>query len=77
VQITLNIPDEFAAQVQARGIALEAYIRELMEERLSRDRHDQAERENAVEAMLQFTSKHGFTSGGNGVQGMIHQGHRF
>jgi len=30
MQVTVNIPDEFAAQVQARGLALEAYVQELV-----------------------------------------------
>lgn len=30
MQITVNIPDELAAQVQARGIALETYVEQLV-----------------------------------------------
>ena len=75
VQITVTIPDELAAQIQARGLALEAFIRELMEERFSRDTVDDARRWKAVEAMLQFTEKHRFSSGGHGIKSMIHEGH--
>ena len=30
MQVTVNIPDEFAALVQARGLALEAYVESLV-----------------------------------------------
>ena len=30
MQITVNIPDEFAVQVQARGLALETYVQGLV-----------------------------------------------
>ena len=77
MQITVTIPDELAAQAQARGLALEALIRELMEERFSRDPLDEARRWKAVEAMLQFTEKHGFSSGGHGIKRTIHEGHKY
>lgn len=32
MQITVTIPDEFAALAQARGISLEAYVQSLVEE---------------------------------------------
>jgi hypothetical protein len=30
MQVTINIPDELAAQVRARGLALEDYVRDLV-----------------------------------------------
>ena len=30
MQVTIEIPDEFAARVQARGLALDAYVRSLV-----------------------------------------------
>jgi hypothetical protein len=76
VQITVSIPDELAAQVQARGLALDAYIRELVEERLLRDRKCEDQRSKAVDAMLQFTHQHGFSSGGHRTKSMMHEGHK-
>jgi hypothetical protein len=32
MQITVEIPDEFAAQVQARGLTPESYVRSLIED---------------------------------------------
>jgi hypothetical protein len=30
MQVTINIPDEIAAQVRARGLALDAYVQDLV-----------------------------------------------
>jgi hypothetical protein len=35
MQVTITIPDELAAQLQAHGFALETYVRNLMEEKLA------------------------------------------
>ncbi len=37
MQVTVTIPDELAAQVQARGFALETYVRDLVQEKLSKE----------------------------------------
>ena len=34
--VTVNIPDELAAAVEARGLSVEAYVREILAERLAR-----------------------------------------
>lgn len=34
--VTVNIPDEFAAQAKARGLSLEAYVQEILAEQLAR-----------------------------------------
>jgi hypothetical protein len=77
MQITITIPDELAAQVQARGFALETYVRDLMEEKLSQEQAQKNQRREAVEAMLQFAGKHGFTSGGQDLKSMVHEGHKY
>jgi hypothetical protein len=35
MQVTINIPDELAAQVHARGLALEDYVRDLLASEVS------------------------------------------
>jgi post-segregation antitoxin (ccd killing protein) len=77
MQVTVTIPDELAAEVQARGLALDTYVRELVEEKLTRERTDESRRRNAVEAMLQFGQKHGAKLGGLDLKGMVHEGHKF
>jgi post-segregation antitoxin (ccd killing protein) len=34
--VTVNIPDELAAQAKARGLSLEAYVQEILAEQLAR-----------------------------------------
>ncbi|HMD96869.1 MAG TPA: hypothetical protein VKM93_05995 [Terriglobia bacterium] len=36
MEITVNIPDELAAQAQARGVPLETYVEELLAQRAAR-----------------------------------------
>lgn len=75
MQITVNIPDELAAQIQARGIAVEAYLRHLVEDELSQRPLEETQRRSAVEAMLHFADKHGVTLGDQNLKSAIHQGH--
>jgi hypothetical protein len=76
MQITVTIPDELAAQVEARGLALETYVRDLMEEKLSQEQADKGQRRAAVEGMLQFAGKHGAMLGGQDLKSMVHEGHK-
>jgi post-segregation antitoxin (ccd killing protein) len=34
--VTVNIPDELAAQAKARGLSLEAYVQEILAQQLAR-----------------------------------------
>ena len=36
MEVTVNIPDELAAQAKARGLSLEAYVQEILAEQLAR-----------------------------------------
>jgi hypothetical protein len=38
MQIAVNIPDEFAAQVESRGLKLESYVEQLVAERAAAPR---------------------------------------
>lgn len=99
MQITVTIPDELAAQAQARGLALDRRLPELLAEDLAAEpenrptskssvsgaienlrslRKEDAERRNAaVDAMMQFAQKHGFTTGGQDLKSMVHEGHKY
>jgi hypothetical protein len=76
MQVVVNIPDELAAQVEARGFVLETCLRELMEERLSQE-PIREERRQAVEAMRGFAQRHGATLGGLDLKSMVHEGHKY
>ena len=76
MQILVNIPDELAAQAEARGFALDTCLRELMEERLSQEPVREARRQ-AVEAMRGFAERHGATLGGLELKSMVHEGHKY
>lgn len=77
MEITVTIPDELAAQIQARGFALEKYVRDVMREKLSQEQAVTEQRRKAVEAMLQFARRHGFTTGGQGLKSMVHEGRKY
>ena len=75
MQVTVNISDELAAQVEARGFALEVFLRELIVTRLS-EKQSADERRSAVDAIRQFAAKHGFTTNGQDLKRMVHEGHK-
>ncbi len=82
MQITVEIPDELAAQAQARGLRLDRYLPALLAEGLAVESQpapvdEAARRHAAVEDMLQFALKHGFTTGGQDLKGMVHEGHKY
>jgi hypothetical protein len=75
--VTVNIPDELAAQAEARGFVLETCLRDLMEEKLLRDPVQGIQRRQAVEDMLHFAEKHGATLGSLSLKSMVHEGHKY
>lgn len=76
MQITVDIPDELAAEVKAKGFALETYLRDLLQANVSKTQSAD-ERQRAVDAMRQFAVKHGATTGGQSIKSMIHEGHKY
>jgi non-ribosomal peptide synthetase component E (peptide arylation enzyme) len=81
MQVLVNIPDELAAQIQARGFALETCLRELMEEKFSLEPIQEpirdGQRRQAVEAMRGFSERLGATLGGLDLKSMVHEGHKY
>lgn len=76
MQVTITIPDELATRMQARGVELSTYLANLMQEDLSQSSPDYKQRSEAVEAMLRFADAHDFTTGGQDLKSMIHEGHK-
>jgi hypothetical protein len=54
MQITVEIPDELAAQVQARGLTPESYVRSLIEDavRVETTAPEQVKRKMSMEAFI-------------------------
>jgi hypothetical protein len=44
MQVTVNIPDELAARVQSRGIPLQTYVEQLVEDQISHDLYTLSEK---------------------------------
>jgi hypothetical protein len=73
MEIRVNIPDELAAQIKAQGVPVDTYVRDLVEEKLSRDQADKETRRDAVERMLRFAKAHGAKLEGD-LKRTIHAG---
>ena len=63
MQITVDIPDDFAAQAKARGLTPEDYVRSLVESAVHSDpartspRHSQREMDDFFRGMAQYSDK--------------------
>jgi len=77
MQVTVNIPDELAAQVEARGFVLETCLRDLMEEKFLWQPAQTLQRRMAVEKMLHFAERHGATLGELDLKSLVHEGHQY
>ena len=90
VEIAPETGARFAAEAERRGIPLDRLLSETLEhtapERaaapaevsaLSFTTEEQARRDAAVDAMLGFAKKHGFTTGGQDIKSMVHEGHKY
>ena len=77
MQITVTIPDELAAQLQASGFDFDAYVSNLVQQHLPPKPKSPEERKRAIEAMRAFGERHRFTTGGQSIKSMIHEGHKY
>ncbi len=76
MQVTINVPDQLAAEAAARGLAVDAYIEEVLAKQPRQNAEDKARR-SSVEQMRQFARKHGATLGGLKLRDLIHEGHKY
>lgn len=77
LQLQPEMEAELAAEAQARGLELDRYIETIVEARPSALKEGDAERREAVEAMLHFSEKHGATLRGDDLKSMVHEGHKY
>jgi hypothetical protein len=77
IQLKPEIEAQIAAEAQARGLAIDRYIEELVETRPAVDKVTDSDRRQAVEDMLAFTREYGLTLGGASIEDLIHEGHPY
>ena len=75
MQVTINIPDQLAAEAAARGIAVDTYVEEVLAKQTQETAEHNA-RMAAVEEMRSFAQKHGATLGGLRIEDLIREGHK-
>jgi hypothetical protein len=74
IQLRPEIESQLAHEAQARGVALDRYIEEIVEARSAADANEDQRR--AVEEMLAFRHEYKVTLGGLKLTDLIHEGHR-
>ena len=77
VRLKPEIEAALSAEAQARGIALDRYVEEIVESRTAVGREGRDQRRRAVDAMMQFACKHRVETGGHSIKGMLHEGHKY
>jgi hypothetical protein len=68
---------QLAAEARERGLPLDRYIEKIVEARPSARQTEDAERREAVEAMMNFSERHGTMLGGLDLKNMVHEGHKY
>lgn len=58
MQVTINVPDQLAAEAAARGLPVDAYVEEVLARQTEHTASDDA-RKSAMEDMQNFARKHG------------------
>lgn len=77
VRLKPEVEAALAAEAQARGMALDRYVEEIVESRTATGREGHNQRRLAVEAMMQFARKHQIETGGQSIENMLHEGHKY
>ncbi len=78
VKITVTVSDAFVALVQSRGLNVEAYAQELMDQAVALELANTNERHReAVDAMMRFGEERKLTLGGIDLKSMVHEGHKY
>lgn len=77
VRLKPEIEAALSAEAQARGIALDRYVEEIVESRTAVGSEGRDQRRRAVEAMMQFARKQRVQAGGQSIKDMLHEGHKY
>jgi hypothetical protein len=76
MQVTVNIPDELAAQAREKGLSVETYVEEVLA-RQARERA-KADRESVNEALDRISQlRRGNKLGGSRIKDMIQEGRKY
>jgi post-segregation antitoxin (ccd killing protein) len=77
MQVTINVPEQLAAQARARGVAVEAYVEEVLVRQAQRPA-EEAHRKSVGEAIDRIREmRKGNTLGGVKIKDLIHEGHKY
>jgi hypothetical protein len=84
MQVTVNIPDEFAAQARAKGVSVEVYVEQVLSEQCNGNGYafgtppsecDTAKIKDAIARMDEL--RKGVTLGGLKIKDLMHEGHKY
>ncbi|HEX4379769.1 MAG TPA: hypothetical protein VH022_07040 [Candidatus Acidoferrum sp.] len=84
MQVTVNIPDEFADQARAKGVSVEVYVEQVLAEQCNghssafgttRTDADNARIKGAIARMDEL--RKGVTLGGLKIKDLMHEGHKY
>ncbi|HKV49158.1 MAG TPA: hypothetical protein VJN69_13775 [Candidatus Acidoferrales bacterium] len=77
MQVTVNVPDQVAAEARARGLSTEVYVEELITTRINTDNHPE-QREvvaAAIDRILERRERHKLD--GLKIKDLINEGRKF
>ena len=85
MQITITIPDEMAAAMEARGVSPEAYVRGLVEEKHNqksaseqKETLSETKRKELASAVAEIRElRKGNRLDGLAIKDLIHEGHKY
>jgi hypothetical protein len=77
MQVKINVPDRWAVEAQARGISLEIYIEEILDQRLTSPEEEPAKDSvsEAIDRIRELRKQN--TLGGLRTRDLIHEGHKY
>ncbi|MGD0294113.1 MAG: hypothetical protein ABSB30_09680 [Terracidiphilus sp.] len=79
MQVTFDIPDELVARIRARGLEPQSFAQGVVDDAVARGgvNAEDSKRHEAVDAMVNFSAKHGATPDGINLKSMVHEGHKY
>jgi hypothetical protein len=77
MQVTVNVPDEFAAQAQEKGLSVEVYVEQMLSNRIEAplDATQMARAREAVDRMAEL--RKGVRLGGLKIKDLINEGRKY